>query len=89
MGVGDLIQHFSYVPRLGVTDGYSGYDRFFGEDRQRCWAHIAREADAQSEKTDSPEVRAAGERLKGRLHHAKGLGPPEGARQYDMLPSAR
>ena len=73
-----LDQHFSYVPRLEVTDGYPGYDRFLDMNRQRCWAYITREADAQSEKTDSPEVRAAGRRLKERLHYAKGLGPSGG-----------
>ncbi len=79
-----LDEHFSYVPRVGVTDGYPGYDKFFGRNRQRCWAHIIREADAQSEKTDSPEVRAAGERLKWQMHCAKGPGPPEeAARQHD------
>ncbi len=80
-----LDQHFSYVPRLGVTDGYPGYDRFLDMNRRRCWAHITREADAQSEKSDSPEILAAGRCLKERLHYAKGLGPPEGARQHDRL----
>ncbi len=64
--------------------GLTCYEKFFGKNRQRCWAHIIREADAQSEKTDSPEVRAAGQRLKWQMHCAKGLGPPEeAARQYD------
>ncbi len=69
-----LDQHFSYVPRVGVTDGYPGYEKFFGRNRQRCWTHIIREADTQSEKTDSPEVCDAGRRLREQLHHAKGLG---------------
>ncbi len=53
-----LDEHFSYVPRIGVTDGYPAYEKFFGRNRQRCWAHIIREADAQSEKTDSPGNRS-------------------------------
>ncbi len=80
-----LDQHFSYVPRVGVTDGYPGYEKFFGRNRQRCWTHIIREADTQSEKTDSPEVCDAGRRLREQLHHAKGLAPPEGARQRNRL----
>ncbi len=28
-----LDEYLSYVPRIGVTDGYPGYEKFFGKNR--------------------------------------------------------
>ncbi len=73
--------NFPYYDKPVTVDGYGVYVVF--KIRQWCWAHILREAKDASK--TSRQAHALYTALKKKFLFAKGLGPPEGAAQHDML----
>ena len=87
-GAAEIDCHFPYYDKPITCDGYSSYSVF--HTKQRCWAHILREAEFIRYSKKNPTTTMLHCRLQDLYHQAK-LEPPDisDARHWELVCRAR
>ena len=87
-GAAEIDCHFPYHDKPITCDGYSAYNVF--HTRQRCWAHVLREAEFIRYSKTNPTATMLHRNLQDLYHQAK-LEPPDAseARHWELVCRAR